>query len=171
MTVDSHEAARRARGETWHLYEDCDLADASACDVSLMDVPKSIVDGLVILKLRAFEAHTRGDHAEDKRLLAQLDREKNDALNAARTARGRKTDEGATMCKCNQPKIDAVARERLAREKMIADNANAWRTPVATDAPDAVPTPVPATDAISRERAARDRMLAANASAHKRGKV
>ena len=135
------------------------------CDSTECILPASVANDLMIEKMNA-----KGDATAIAAWRSKLD----GAIAAHRAARGANQPsqpKGDEMCKCNE-KRDALEREREARQKMIADSANAYRQPTAPDDDndrtddDKPTTPAPGE---SREAAARRAMVANSASAYKRG--
>lgn len=130
------------------------------CDSTECLLPASVANDLMIEKMNA-----KGDATALAAWRSKLD----GAIAAHRAARGANQPsqpKGDEMCKCNE-KRDALEREREARQKMIADNASAWRQPhldegTATD-------DQPNTDGMTREQIARRNLLRDSRSAHKTG--
>lgn len=134
------------------------------CDSTECLLPASVANDLMIEKMNA-----KGDATAIAAWRSKLD----GAIAAHRAVRGANQPsqpKGDEMCKCNE-KRDALERERDARQKMIADSANAYRQPTAPDDNERADDDKPTTPAPgeSREAAARRAMVNASASAYKRG--
>jgi hypothetical protein len=148
-------------------------------DCSKVIIGRAAADPLIMLKLQADDARRNGNAAEERRLRAEFNRGLAAAQAAARAAAQPIQDRGdrAMGCQCNQ-KRDALERERAARQKMIVDGANAYRTPAIDadeghDHADAQPTaPTTTTQtATARELAAKAANAKWSRDAHKTGRA